>query len=545
MREAAEVREFRQLRQANAELQKLREANAELQKALGRLESERSDERERERVEAERLVQLHAREMDLAMAEIERLKVAVGEGERQRGILELELATVKGLVAAGERNRRELGLQIESLTREREDALRGLAERAQWNHSPAHLRMMRGAREIKQLRAKLQTSSALEARRASATAQREARRGSGSECSELDVGHTRFEPVHDGRNNALRHLHGERWSWQWMQMAFLAIRLSPSAYVVMRHGLRLGESRISIPSVRTVQRRTAAVRDEMVVMITSVDLIGVLLTHVREEYGIPADKEVLINLAMDASYTTADGRASPGPNHGVFTWFVMPLDVRIRPFVVHVCQTENARVDAMVRGRNEQVLQALRAGGFRSEAESTDGDSGTTAVHTAQHVQHWTAREVLSLLGSESGMGASLFDKVRLLRALGLFDEVRWAADFLHWARTIRNRVLDRGHIIVRTSGGEPICREEIVRRMPGAPGVDGPGLDSAESKFQDAPPIAMNSIHSLVWAMSAFPEYGRLISIGVVIQAALRLMCLSRLRGETKTGTISVRVDG
>jgi hypothetical protein len=476
-------------------------------------ERELSLERELLCDEMDRLKGMHAEEMGNARAEIERLKVAVHEGDRERRVLEL---------------------RIEDLTRERDDALRDSVWRQPMNRSPIQMRMMRRTKEVRRLRARLQTSSALEARSANAAARREARRR--DECGEpmadsVELGDVRvpFEPLRDARTNVERPLHGERWKWQWMQLAFLAIRLSAGAYMVMRRCFRLGESGIRMPSVRTVQRRMAGVRGEMVATITSVDLIGDLSRHVREEYGIPANDPVLINLAKDASYTTADGHATPGPNHGIFTWFAMPLNVRMRTFVVHVCQTENARVDAMVRGRNGQIIQALRGGGCRLEVESTDGDSGTTAAHLAQHVQQWTAREKLALLGSERGLGASLFDKVRLLRALGVFDEVRWAADFLHWARTVRNRVLDRGHVIVRVPGGEPICRDEIVGRMPAAPGVDGPGLDSAESKFQDAPPIAMNSLHSLVWAMSAFPEYARFISIGVVIQAALRLTWLSR----------------
>jgi hypothetical protein len=135
----------------------------------------------------------------------------------------------------------------------------------------------------------------------------------------------------------------------------------------------------------------------------------------------------------------------------------------------------------------------------------------------------------LEFLGSSETMGPTLFDKMRLLRAAGRFDVLRWAADFIHWQRTLRNRVLDAGHVVVIRPGGKVIDRGTIISKMPGAPGVDGPGLDKAAAKFQDAPPIAMHSLGNLVDALASFPNYSRFISPAAVMQGALRLHQLSR----------------
>jgi hypothetical protein len=134
-------------------------------------------------------------------------------------------------------------------------------------------------------------------------------------------------------------------------------------------------------------------------------------------------------IALDATCTTAAGLAIAGKNHGNFTWLAMPLEVRIRPLVVHLSATESARMDALLLGRNKQVLEGLLTANFVPELEFTDGDSGTSAFHRLQHVQQWEARLRLELLGVADEMGARLFDKMGLLRAAGAFDSVRWIAD--------------------------------------------------------------------------------------------------------------------
>jgi hypothetical protein len=268
--------------------------------------------------------------------------------------------------------------------------------------------------------------------------------------------------------------------------------------------------------------------------ITRIDGVAAVLRGVRRKYNLPETLVVVCNVALDATYTTATGLAKSGHNHGLFTWLAMPLAVKMERFVMHVSSTESARMDAALRGRNLQVIGAMTEEHFQAELESTDGDSGTAVVHQQRHVQQWVVVDRLIAFDHDCDppwlfIRFTLFDKMRVIRAAGGFDVIRWLADVLHWLRTLRNRLLDNGHVMQMRLGGHALNRETVVEAMPSARGIVGPGLDKASSKFQDAPPIAMFSLANLAEACEKFPAFGRWLTPGVLIQAAFRLHGLSR----------------
>jgi hypothetical protein len=399
----------------------------------------------------------------------------------------------------------------------------------------------RRERTIKGLQSRLKTEQ-MQRGNAEARARRSAAssywQGSASPSARDGDGGEEFDPGGSGARNMKAPRGGERWDTPSVQFAFMGMRISPAAERVHRAGWK--KVGVKMPSPATIYRRTRPEREQLNAALKAVDGAPRILSDIREEYKIPPTTKVIGTVAVDATFTRRNGQPLPATsrrrrgNHGILTILYVPLRREIRPFIVHLCQTENGHMDLVWRKRESVVLMQMVASGWLAEITWTDGDPSRSAEHRVQYGVRVLVRESLRFWhgGDDPRLlrivHVTLTEKMQVLRTVGVF-RCYLAADVLHWLRTLRLRLLDAGHLVAMAEGRDSLTRDAILRAIPEALGIAGHDPIARNIKMQDTPAVDMFTLDSWLTAARALPDYARWLTLGMLVQLVWRVEPFSR----------------
>jgi hypothetical protein len=316
-----------------------------------------------------------------------------------------------------------------------------------------------------------------------------------------------FNPVLEAQRAARAAKHGERYSKTFLAACFMAAAISPRSYEVLCRVLTLGDGALRLPCRRTLDREFAGPKRRLKEELSTVSLLPRVLAEVREGFELSDPTEVIpLILAVDATYTTADGQARTGKSHGAMVWYSQPVEPRYGPFITHFMMTDSCRMDQPMRTRNAELQPRMSDSCFAVPLLATDADSGTNALvndcvryvgAAAIRVAHAIG---LDFLGVVEGvytelMLAPLAEKVAELDRCDRFH-LFMLPDEIHAGKGVRNRIISKRLGIV-VNGRTITCTvAQVHELMPGTAGLVE-SFKKFNIKLQEWPVILLFTVTS------------------------------------------------
>ena len=343
--------------------------------------------------------------------------------------------------------------------------------------------------------------------------------------------------------NARRSPTGRDWTDATVESLSRIHDISPAAYAETTRVFH----RLHLPPGETLVRRSKPLRDQVKGILNDVGRIPELLGLWKEKYeraGIDFAEAIGrgCNLAVDATSTWKDGMARKGQrNHGLIVFLVLPRDRRLLPFAIHLIETDDSKLTPAVQKVGKTIARILGENGCPTIYDCSDADPCTASPHRIFHAVRDAVRELLAQRYPVADrdlapiIGVTLDDTRAFLHMMGMFNgHGLVVADFVHWLRGSVTRLLDPGHVVKISANGPAITQETIRAQVPGALVVDVFDASAFPSKFQDAPALLLFGALNCALARTYFPDYGRFLLPGTLLQLVMRCEFISRATKRT-----------